>query len=287
MPLPDEDRLDLELAAAKEVARMAWQRIEPFYEGEYEITQKRDGPATEADHAADELIIRELGRRFPGYGILTEESDDNRERLDRDRVWVVDPIDGTKDFIEKAGNFAVQIGLVVRTGDGYVPEVGVVYHAVKDHLYFARRGGGAWVEAPGEPPRRLRVSCVARMEEMAVVVTRSHRTPRFFDLLDLLRPREIFTIGSLGIKAAWVASGRADYYFNNARGFCWEWDACAPDVILSEAGGAMSDFKGLPLRYNREDVCFRDGILASNGACHAELLERILEAEREVRSRPR
>ena len=92
-------------------------------------------------------------------------------------------------------------------------------------------------------------------------------------------------MGSLGLKVVWVASGRADFYLNNARGMCKEWDICAPEVILAEAGGIVTDLTGAPLRYNQRDVRIAGGLLASNAQCHEALRQRILAEERVVTSR--
>ncbi|MBN1867298.1 3'(2'),5'-bisphosphate nucleotidase CysQ [Candidatus Sumerlaeota bacterium] len=269
-----------EWAAACDVARMAWRRIESYYGGSYRITEKRDGPATQADHEASETIVGELGRLFPDDGLLSEEAEDNLERLHRERVWVIDPIDGTNDFIDATGSFAIQIGLVVREKNSCRPVVGVVYQPIGDRMYSASRGEGAWVESPSEGRTRLRVSSVNRLEEMVTVATRSHRTPSIEKILDGLRPRDVVTMGGMGLKIARIAEGSAEYYVNDTRGRCKEWDLCAPEILLSEAGGKVTDLTGNGFHYNKSDVRLHEGILASNGVCHAELCERVRDIER-------
>ena len=278
----DEYLLDRELEAACDVARIAWKRIAPYYGGSYQVVEKDngDGPVTPADHEASETIMGELARRFPGYGLLSEEAKDDFQRLESERIWVIDPIDGTKEFIRGKGSFAIQIGLVVATEDGYVPVVGVVYHPTEDRLYGARLGAGTWVEIQGEGRQSIRVSRTDRPEEMVCIATRSHRTPSIRRLVNGLMPRKAVSTGSVGIKMAWIAEGRADYYINDSRGGCKEWDLCAPQIVLTEAGGRVTDFAERPFRYNRRDVRLYEGILASNGACHGELCRRITELEK-------
>ncbi len=283
------DPYEPELAAAREIALAAWRGVEKYYGADVEVTHKKDGPATIADREASRFILAELAARFPGDGLLSEEDPDDFSRLERERVWIVDPIDGTKGFISGSGDFAVQLGLAVRRDGEYHSILGVVYHPVRDCLYFAREGAGAWAEeragaGGGEAPRRLAVTEELAIERMRAVVTRSHRTPLFLKLLERLRPRRTLTMGSLGLKVVWVAAGKADYYFNNARGMCSEWDVCAPDVILREAGGALTDLEGKAIRYNRREVRVTGGVLASNSGCHEELRLRILELEREVKA---
>jgi 3'(2'), 5'-bisphosphate nucleotidase len=279
------DCLEAELTAAREIVRAAWGKVRGYYRGTCEVFQKEDGPATQADREASAFIVAELRRRFPADGVLSEEADDDGGRLACERVWMIDPIDGTKDFIERKGSFAVQIGLAIGDGEKHVSRLGVVYHPVADRLYFARHGGGAWVETPAGETCPLTVSKARDLSEMTVVATRSHRSPLFLDLLDLLGPREIITMGSLGLKVMRVAEGRADYYLNNSRGQSWEWDLCAPEAILREAGGTVTDLDGNPFRYNREKPRLEGGILASNGSCHETLRRRALEMEALVKTR--
>lgn len=273
-----------ELTAAREIAIECWEHIRDYYGGEYEIHDKHDGPATDADKDADRFITAALRERFPEHGILSEESTDGPERLSKDRLWVVDPIDGTKDFIKGTGDFAIQIGLAAREGKHFQPRVGVVMQPIGERLYFAVADGGAWVhELKTDEERRMQVSKIDKLEEQTIVMTRSHRTKRFLILVERLQPAKTITMGSMGLKMAKVSLGEAEIYLNNARGYCKEWDICAPDIILREAGGTVTGMDGLPFTYNKEDVTIPNGVLATNGANHQQLVERILELETEVR----
>ena len=135
--------METELEAARRIAREAGKRILEFYSGDPQIKWKGvDDPVTAADHAANELIVSALRREFPGDGILAEETPDDSERLSRQRVWMIDPMDGTKQYIEKIGEFSVMIGLAV---DGQ-PALGVVYQPTLGRMYYGAVGSGAFVE---------------------------------------------------------------------------------------------------------------------------------------------
>jgi 3'(2'), 5'-bisphosphate nucleotidase len=274
--------------AATRAALAAWRAIEPLYHGRYDIEDKPDGPSTDADRLADRVIVEALEAAFPraGHGFLTEESEDGRARLDRERVWIVDPVDGTKDFIRHNGNFAMHIALVERTGDLWLPVAAVVYRPVAGHLYSAVRGRGAWRRdvapgpdgalAPGKP-LPIRVSARGRIEIMRSVVSNSHRTSRLMRLIESLPLESYIHIGSLGIKLALIAEGQAELYINLGLGKTKEWDTCAPHLVLTEAGGTLTDLAGAPLAYNRPEVRHQHGLLASHGPLHEAMVGRVRE----------
>lgn len=274
------------LDAALSAARLAWCEVCHFYRGEYSITEKVDGPATEADHQANQVIVRELEKKFPRshYGYLSEEIKDDRERLDHQWLWIIDPIDGTKDFIEGTGNFAMHIGLAGPMNGHIVPMVGVVYHPLPDRAFCAIRGEGAFVMEPPETDqpgaddkRRLAVSDQDDIARMRAVISYSHRTRKLVRLMDRLPIGEYFSMGSMGLKMATVAGGLADFYLNISRGKFKEWDICAPHIIVEEAGGRFTDLDGHSIYYNKEDYVQPVGVLASNGQRHDELLGLISE----------
>jgi 3'(2'), 5'-bisphosphate nucleotidase len=271
---------------AVRVARAAWQQaIEPLYFADYHIHEKIDGPCTEADRNADRLIVEMLSREFPepAYGYLTEESEAQARRLACEHVWIIDPIDGTKEFIKKNGNFAIHIGLVERFADGFHPVAAVVYRPVAGDMYSATRGGGAWrYRVPAGAPldadlplgERIHVSGRNTLPTMRSAVSNSHSESRIVRLIKSLELEDFWHIGSLGIKLALIAEGKAELYINLGVGKAKEWDTCAPQLILSEAGGVLTDLEGTVITYNHEDYLMNKGLLASNGLTHAELVER-------------
>ena len=228
-------------------------------------------PVTEADNAVDAYLARELRRAFPDDGILTEESRDDLGRLNRNRVWIVDPLDGTAEFIARNGEFCIMVGLAV---DGE-PAAGVVYQPIDDILYAAARGQGAFVVEFGER-FPLQVSQESNIGDFRLAVSRSHRARLVDDISARLGVRRERRIGSVGLKIGLLARGQADFYVHPNPG-TKEWDTCAPEIIVREAGGMMTDCWNRPLRYNQRDVVRRFGLLASNGTRHEQLVSVIGE----------
>ncbi|MBX3729802.1 MAG: 3'(2'),5'-bisphosphate nucleotidase CysQ [Candidatus Sumerlaeia bacterium] len=287
------------LAEARHAALHAWAAIAHFYCGEFEVFHKDDGPATEADRLADRLIVEHLARHFPrsDYGYLSEEFEDDATRLERSRVWIIDPIDGTNDFMDGLDDFAMHVALAERGSDGrFRPVAAIVYQPCPGWLFSARAGEGAFLEveqrddpdeawwhspAPDpatahfDAPVRLAVSSTAAREALVAIVSRSHMTRRLKAALDGLAVARTLRRGSLGVKIADVARGAADFYLHTEHGRCKEWDLCAPHLILEEAGGRVTDLRGEPLDYNQPDVRAHHGVLASNGAAHDLLLRRL------------
>ena len=273
-----QGEFERELRAALELARRAGEAALAFYGKPMRVDHKEkfDEPVTQADRAVNELIVRHLRETFPADGILAEESTDASERLSRERVWMVDPIDGTKGFIAGTGDFAVQIGLAV----GGRACLGVLYAPATDVLYWAARGHGSWVlrptsEAEGEPrPERLRVSGESELPRMRLAESRSHRGPWMDAVVRALGVRAEVRSHSVGIKVGLLVERQAELYIHMSEK-TKQWDTCAPEVVLAEAGGRMTDLWGEPLLYNTPDVLNRNGLVASNGAAHARVIERL------------
>jgi len=259
-----------ELRVAGELARAAGAAILEHYEGPLQIEQKNydDEPVTQADRIANELIVTRLKREFPDDGILAEESVDTERRLGKSRVWMVDPLDGTNGFIDGNGDFAVQIGL---SEDGQCV-VGVVYQPLTGVLYRAVRAGGTWIERPQFEPEKADVSGQRTLANMRLAVSRSHRSPRMSKVIARLGFREEVQRGSVGIKIGLLVEQQCDVYIHLSPR-TKQWDTCAPEVILTEAGGRVSDLFGYPLNYNVPEVQNRNGLVATNGASHHQIIE--------------
>ena len=168
-----------ELSVALRLAREAGAAILEYYESPLHIERKIDAdehtePVTQADRAANELIVSALRREFPEDGILAEESIDTERRLTKRRVWMVDPLDGTNGFIAGDGDFAVQIGLAVEGRS----VLGIVYQPLPDVMYRAVEGGGAWIQRAGFEWERAHVSDKGQVEKMRLAASRTHRSPR-------------------------------------------------------------------------------------------------------------
>ncbi len=260
-----------ELSVALELAREAGAAILDVYDGPFEIEQKAGAgdlePVTQADRIANEIIVQRLGREFPEDGILAEESIDTKRRLGKSRVWMVDPLDGTTGFIEGNGDFAVQIGLA-EAGECVL---GVVYQPLTGILYRAVRSGGAWVERPETEPERARVSNHTDLATMRLAASRSHRSPRMDRVVQSFGVKQEVRRGSVGIKVGLIVEQQCDLYVHLSPR-TKQWDTCAPEIILQEAGGKLSDLFGRPLRYNSPEVQNRNGIVASNGVAHGQII---------------
>lgn len=261
-----------ELSVALELAREAGAAILDLYEGPLEIEQKAGAddrePVTQADTLANEIIVTRLRQEFPGDGILAEESLDTSHRLDKSRVWMIDPLDGTTGFIDGNGDFAVQIGL---TENGACV-LGVVYQPLSGVLYRAVRGGGTWIERPDFEPAPGRVSDNQEISTMRLAASRSHRSPRMDKVVQAFGLKEEVLRGSVGIKVGLIVEQQCDLYVHLSPR-TKQWDTCAPEVILQEAGGRITDLFGRPLRYNHADVQNRNGVVASNGVSHSRIVE--------------
>ncbi|HEY0385982.1 MAG TPA: 3'(2'),5'-bisphosphate nucleotidase CysQ, partial [Pyrinomonadaceae bacterium] len=180
-------KYESELRLALKLAREAGALILQYYAAPLRVERKVDAeeftePVTEADRAANELIVSRLRQKFPDDGLLAEESIDTERRLDKRRVWMIDPLDGTSGFIARDGDYAVQIGLAVEGRS----VLGVVYQPLPDVLYWAAEGAGTWIERAGFPPERASVSTEREVRRMRLAASRAHRSPRMDKVLRAL-----------------------------------------------------------------------------------------------------
>ena len=276
---------DRELRVACELARAAGAAILEHYEGPLQIKQKTSvddvEPVTQADTIANDLIVNGLKHQFPNDGILAEESVDTKRRLEKSRVWMVDPLDGTNGFIDGNGDFAVQIGLAE---DGLCV-LGVVYQPLPGVLYRAVRGGGTWIERPQFEPEQAKVSDKKSFSEMRLAASRSHRSPRMNKVVTELGFQDEVQRGSVGIKIGLLIEQQCDVYIHLSPR-TKQWDTCAPEVILLEAGGRITDLFGYPLNYNVPDVQNRNGLVASNGISHDQIIEALAPLLNEFGRKP-
>lgn len=267
-----EQRYSRELEVAVDLARAAGKTILAQYEKPLRVEQKSHDddiePVTQADRIANELIVNGLKAEFPSDGILAEESVDTERRLSKSRVWMVDPLDGTNGFIDGNGDFAVQIGLV-EEGE---PVVAVVYVPLSRVMYRAVAGNGSWIERPQRETERATVSDRQTFTTMRLAASRSHRSPRMNKVVQQFGFREEVQRGSVGIKIGLLVEQQCDVYIHLSPR-TKEWDTCAPQLILTEAGGRLTDLFGQPLNYNVPDVNNRNGLVASNGASHELIIE--------------
>lgn len=261
--------LSYELEVAREVIHRAGAQVAAIYADKTAVEWKTaDEPITMADRVSNQIIIETLRAAFPRDGLLSEETADDGSRLSHRRVWIVDPLDGTQDFVNRTGEFVVMIGLAI---DGE-PALGLVYQPVADLLFIGQPGVGAWLERAGSQSLTpLQVSATATPSQMRLVVSRSHRSPLTDAVRTALGICQERPCGSVGLKVSLLAMGQVDLYIHPSAG-CKEWDVCAPHAILLAAGGQMTDCWGRPFRYNLPDVRKRWGLIASNGRIHPTIV---------------
>lgn len=247
-----------ELELMKEVVKKAGAAAMEFYGKEAGVRDKGgDNPVTDADLASEKVILD--GVAHLDYGILSEESEDDLVRLDKERVFVIDPLDGTKDFINQTGEFTIMIGLV-ENGESIA---GVVYQPVPDRLYFAERGQGAWLEEKGGEPVRIGVSEIDDPSEARLLISRNHLLELEQNVAKKLGLINLIPCGSAGLKISLISSAEAEIYMNTSDK-TFEWDICAAAVILSEAGGVLTDMDGGEILFNKEDPRNHKGFVVTN-----------------------
>ncbi len=259
--------LTAEMDFATRLAREAATIVNTFYIGSSEVRYKSgDEPVTEADRSANQHILARIRARFPEDGLLSEESKDDLSRLQKERVWIIDPMDGTKEFIARNGEFSVMIGLAI----GGQPVLGVVMQPTSDLLYVGAAGQGAFLYEHGETVA-LTVSDCLEPANIVMVSSRSHRQQIVDRIRATMRITRERVSGSVGLKVGLITRQLADLYVHPSPG-CKEWDLCAPHALLAAAGGRMTDCWGNPLSYNKRDVRAHNGLVASNGVMHEEII---------------
>jgi 3'(2'), 5'-bisphosphate nucleotidase len=259
-----------ELAAAREAAARASAFLKTEYEAFAAIPDAPVSISTHADKASQELILAFLHDRFPGDALCAEENTPAFDAVPKRgrRAWVVDPIDGTRGFARKTGQFSAMIGLLV---DGQ-PVVGVVAEPAQDRITFASVGGGCWSQVGSGEPVRCRVS---RGTFPAITLIQSwSKTGMSPRPVQALQPARVIETYSGGVKLAAVARGEADVYANTYETF-YDWDICAGQLLVTEAGGLVTDLAGKPITYQNENFAQSRGLLATNGLIHAEAIQRL------------
>ena len=248
---------DDELKTAELAAREAGRIIGKLFKGKFDVHEKsKNNPVTTADLDANRKIREIVQGRYPEDGWLSEEDGDDSRRLTSSRVWIIDPIDGTKEFIEGVPQFAVSIGFVV----GGRPKVAVVYNPIQDRMYRAVVGQGA--ELNGE---KIRVTPRKEIHGALLLVSRSEPLRKFQVFVDRC---EIQSVGSIAFRLAKVAGGEGDgtLTFRSIH----EWDVCAGAFMVEEAGGKVVDGNGKILLFNRRETKHH-GIVAANENLTSEI----------------
>jgi 3'(2'), 5'-bisphosphate nucleotidase len=250
-------------------ARAAWlggMAACEHYDGQLDVEDKGvNDPVTAADHASNRAILAVLARDRPNEHVLSEESPPPAESDRHGRLWVVDPLDGTKEFIAHNGEFSIMVGLA----EAGKAVLGAVYQPAIDRLFAGFVSGGTWVVAGAQQDiQAVRLSLPHAPEPrhpIRFVRSRSHPDERLQRLAAELGDTTEVISGSVGIKCALVALGEADLYVHPVP-FLKEWDTCAPEAVLRGAGGSVTDCSGSSLRYGKSDPRQPGGIFAATDA---------------------
>lgn len=249
------------LQTAIEAAREAGALILKYYKSSYEIQEKGyHNPVTTADHAADARLKKILQAAEPEFGWLSEETVDSMERLSKSKVWVVDPLDGTKEFIEGVPNFVVSIALV----ENGVPVLGVLFNPVTHETFTAIKHGGAFLN--NQPIHCSEKSVPA---DMTIYNSRSETRRGLWNPYQE-KFAQLEAVGSVAYKLGLTAAGKADVFASLRPKH--EWDVCAGHCIINEAGGKMVTTEGREVTYNNESTLITPGLVAGfPGAVDATL----------------
>ena len=250
-----EKELEFAIKTAKEASEI----VRKIYFDNSAIVQIKsdDSPVTQADLLSEKLIRSRIIENYPEYGILSEETEDNLIRLSKDYVWIVDPIDGTKDYVERTGEFTINIALSYK---GEIV-VGVIMIPVKNEVFFASKGNGSFREVDGKIYQN-HVS--EETENLILLGSRFHRGPLEIEYYEKHKDviKEFKTYGS-SYKACKIACGEAHIYMKAGKG-TKEWDVAPMAIIIKEAGGIFLTAKGNEMRFNKEDVYNNEGFFIIN-----------------------
>ncbi|AKN31245.1 inositol monophosphatase [Clostridium carboxidivorans P7] len=248
-----------ELNVSIDAAIRAGEKIMEIYSGSIEVEYKENNtPLTLADREANDIIVDSLLKNFPKYSILSEEKKDTKDRLENDWCWIVDPLDGTKEFIKKNGEFTVNIALSYK----HKSVLGVIYVPVTKELYYAVKGSGAYLKSE-HLLNKLQVS--NKKDDLILVASRSHTSKQLSKLIEENKNKfkEVKNAGS-SLKGCLIAKGEADVYYRF--GLTSEWDTAAMQCIVEEAGGIFKQLDSSDMLYNRENTLNEKGFyIVNNG----------------------
>ena len=266
-----------ELTVAVELARKAGAAVMEVYATDFSVDYKgKNDPVTDADKRGNELIVHGLEQAFPDDIIVAEESEKPDDNQTGNRVWYVDPVDGTKEFIAKNGEFSVMIGLAV---NGQA-KLGVVYRPDEDRLYAGIVDQEAWMETNGERTR-LAVTSPEPSASITLTVSRSHRNPLLEKIGQDIGVGKEVPSGSVGLKIGLIVRGLADVYMEPGP-YTKLWDACGPEAILRAAGGQFTNILGEQLYYGLTQLKNTHGLVATNGAYHQKVIQALEPVAKEL-----
>ena len=268
IPIPDKiPELDIAIKAAQE----AGNAILEIYQKDYNtFTKTDDSPVTDADLKSNKIINEILSNTK--YSILSEEDIDDQSRLSKDMIWIIDPLDGTSDFIDKTGEFTVMIALV----ENGKPILGVIAWPTEKTLFVAQKNCGAFRYSDNKW-EKISVTKISELPKCRTIGSRHHLSDKEKDFIEKIGIKDFTSIGS-SLKVGKISSGQAEVYITTTNKMK-EWDTAASHCIISEAGGKMTDMLGNELTYNNENVYHQNGILVTNGLIHEKILREFKKLE--------
>jgi len=259
--------LDIAINAAQE----AGNTILKIYEKDFKTFTKTDNsPVTDADLQSNKIIKEILS--VTKHSILSEEDVDDKNRLSNDMIWIIDPLDGTSDFIDKTGEFTVMIALV----ENQKPILGVIAWPTEKTLFVAQKNCGAFRYSDNEW-EKISVTKISELPKCRTIGSRHHLSDKEKDFIEKIGIKDFTSIGS-SLKVGKISSGQAEVYITTTNKMK-EWDTAASHCIISEAGGKMTDMLGNELTYNNENVYHQNGILVTNGLIHEKILREFKKLE--------
>jgi len=259
--------LDIAIKAAQE----AGNTILKIYEKDFKTFTKTDNsPVTDADLQSNKIIKEILS--VTKHSILSEEDIDDKNRLSNDMIWIIDPLDGTSDFIDKTGEFTVMIALV----QNQKPILGVIAWPTEKTLFVAQKNAGAFRYSDNKW-EKISVTKISELPKCRTIGSRHHLSDKEKDFIEKIGIKDFTSIGS-SLKVGKISSGQAEVYITTTNKMK-EWDTAASHCIISEAGGKMTDMLGNELTYNNENVYHQNGILVTNGLIHEKILTEFKKLE--------
>ena len=268
--IPIVDKIP-ELDIAIKAANDAGNAILEIYQRDFKVSKKSDdSPITDADLKSNEVIKKILSQTQ--HAILSEEDNDDQSRLSKEMVWIVDPLDGTSDFIDKTGEFTVMIALIKNKK----PILGVIGWPTEKTLFVAQKDSGAFRYSNDEW-QKISVTTETELSKCRTVGSRHHLSDKEKLFIKKLGIEDFTSIGS-SLKVGKISSGEAEAYITTTNKMK-EWDSAASYCIISEAGGKMTDMLGNDITYNNKEVYHQNGILVTNGLIHEKIVEEFKKLE--------
>jgi len=268
IPISDKiPELDIAIKAAIE----AGNEILEIYKKDFDTFRKKDdSPITEADLRSNEIIKKSLSKTK--YLILSEEDKDDQNRILEKIIWIIDPLDGTSDFIDRTGEFTVMIALI----ENKKPILGVIYWPTEKTLFVAQKNRGAF-KFSNNKWDKISVTKINEFSNCRIVGSRHHLSDTEKKFIKKLGINDFTSVGS-SLKVGKISSGQAEAYITTTNKIK-EWDTAASYCIISEAGGIMTDMLGNDLTYNNKNVYHQNGILVTNGLIHNKIVEEFKKLE--------